>query len=464
MLHMKYISPDSPIPIFYGDRFIPRRLFLKKCERNLKFSLEKHPKDVLLLCSNQYYWRENTYLPTVNYIMEMTEGRILQLMDPVVNSTGFVANIRCRNISDEKYWSLYDWPCRPRSKPSANLDTTFDLPCYDPNCDQNVVDWSVRGQIAVSFGNDVVIWQSNEDITMAFDIECPRCLAYSPNGKILAIGCKSCDYPVLELWDVSRPQNFCVIRGEVFSLKHVAVQCIEFTSSGKQLVCGTHYGAMFVLTVPEMKIIKKIRKHHLPITIIRFAPTMRYLASGDTEGNIIIYNWNMCNVYLHVKSRRRINVVFDWHPWTGVDLAISEDLPASIVLLHVPSKKLVGYYQQNTPKVAINYISFSKLTGELLVSISRQDGSVCNDYKVLVMSSLDKIVDILKIPDGGARFLVWSPDGTRVATTGNDETLTLWNFYSDKKSKYFRKLNGSKDKSSLESKYGNLFRKWSYIK
>lgn len=92
------------------------------------------------------------------------------------------------------------------------------------------------------------------------------------------------------------------------------------------------------------------------------------------------------------------------------------------------------------------------------------DGTVCNDYKVLVMSSLDRIVDILKIPDGGARFLMWSPDGTRVATTGNDESLTLWNFYSDKKSKYFRKINGSKDKSSMESKFGNQFRKWCYLK
>lgn len=61
--------------------------------------------------------------------------------------------------------------------------------------DQNLVDWSIRGQIAVSFGHDVIIWQSKEDITMAFDIKCPRSLAYSPDGEFLAIGCKSCEYP-----------------------------------------------------------------------------------------------------------------------------------------------------------------------------------------------------------------------------------------------------------------------------
>ena len=61
--------------------------------------------------------------------------------------------------------------------------------------DQNLVDWSTRGQIAVSFGHDVIIWQSKEDITMAFEIKCPSSLAYSPNGELLAIGCKSCEYP-----------------------------------------------------------------------------------------------------------------------------------------------------------------------------------------------------------------------------------------------------------------------------
>ena len=28
----------------------------------------------------------------------------------------------------------FDWPCRPRSKPSASIDTTFDLPDYDSRC------------------------------------------------------------------------------------------------------------------------------------------------------------------------------------------------------------------------------------------------------------------------------------------------------------------------------------------
>lgn len=51
---------------------------------------------------------------------------------------------------------------------------------------------------------------------------------------------------------------------------------------------------------------------------------------------------------------------------------IAEDVPASIVLLNVPSKRIVAFYQQNVSRTVINYISFSKLTGELLVSTSNK--------------------------------------------------------------------------------------------
>lgn len=66
--------------------------------------------------------------------MEMTQDRILQLMDPVVYSTGYVLSSRCRRDPNKNNWFLYDWPCKPRSKPSASLDTTFDLPDYDSSC------------------------------------------------------------------------------------------------------------------------------------------------------------------------------------------------------------------------------------------------------------------------------------------------------------------------------------------
>ncbi|XP_075160539.1 cdc20/fizzy protein cortex isoform X1 [Haematobia irritans] len=453
--------PDKPIPISYGDRFIPRRFLLSACEKNLKFSTAQPIRDFLKLCSKENYWRENTFIPMINTIAEMKNGRIYSLVDPVVKSTGFLA---CTQYRNRRSQIGLDWPCKPRSRPCAYSDLTFDLPDYDSSFEQNLVDWSSEGQIALSFGHDIIIWQSKVDITMAFNIKCPRSLAYSPSGSFLAIGCKSVGYPTLELWDVSCTDDFCVANGKIFQMLYGDILCIEWTLSEKQIVCGTQHGTMYVLSIPELNTLKKIRKHQLPITIMRFSPTMRYLATGDSEGNIVIYDWSVCKAYFYVKSRRKLSVVFDWHPWTGVDLAISEDVPASIVILHVPSKKIVAYYQQNGNEFSINSISFSKITGELLVSTSIRDGGICSDYKVLVMSSLDRIVDILRIPDGGARFLTWSPDGTRVATTGSDETLTMWKFCPSRRTNCFKLVNGRSEGSSFETRYGNQFRKWCNLK
>ncbi|XP_075160540.1 cdc20/fizzy protein cortex isoform X2 [Haematobia irritans] len=392
--------PDKPIPISYGDRFIPRRFLLSACEKNLKFSTAQPIRDFLKLCSKENYWRENTFIPMINTIAEMKNGRIYSLVDPVVKSTGFLA---CTQYRNRRSQIGLDWPCKPRSRPCAYSDLTFDLPDYDS-----------------SFA--------------------------------------------LELWDVSCTDDFCVANGKIFQMLYGDILCIEWTLSEKQIVCGTQHGTMYVLSIPELNTLKKIRKHQLPITIMRFSPTMRYLATGDSEGNIVIYDWSVCKAYFYVKSRRKLSVVFDWHPWTGVDLAISEDVPASIVILHVPSKKIVAYYQQNGNEFSINSISFSKITGELLVSTSIRDGGICSDYKVLVMSSLDRIVDILRIPDGGARFLTWSPDGTRVATTGSDETLTMWKFCPSRRTNCFKLVNGRSEGSSFETRYGNQFRKWCNLK
>lgn len=67
----------------------------------------------------------------LNIITEMTDSRIYSLVDPVVKSTGFIARTRCR---ERGHKIGLDWPCKPRAKPCAYSDITFDLPDYDSSC------------------------------------------------------------------------------------------------------------------------------------------------------------------------------------------------------------------------------------------------------------------------------------------------------------------------------------------
>lgn len=239
--------------------------------------------------------------------------------------------------------------------------------------EENMIDWSSNGQIAVLFGHDVMIWKSKEDITMVFNVRYPSALAYSPNGEYLAISCKTGEHPgeqiklklkpelilfalslslfwaripeildetrpsytnfclflVVELWDVQSP-NFSVQSGQIFEHKYTHILALAWDRPGTHLVCGSHFGTIFVLSVPNMNIIMKFHKHYLPITIIRFSPNRRYMASGDEEGNLVVYNWGSCSVHLYIYSRRGLRVVFDWHPWTDSDLVICKYYPFKI--------------------------------------------------------------------------------------------------------------------------------------
>ncbi|XP_053955137.1 protein cortex isoform X4 [Anastrepha ludens] len=385
----------------YGDRFIPRRYFSDSLKRNLKFVTKNMEKDVLKVRFAANYWRQNSLKIAINKVFKLKEERILHLSDQIVK--GLENNANILECLNE-YSDDYDWRCIPRSKPLAFAETTHDSPGFDSTF-------------------------------------------------------------VLELWKAGYSTKFVVVNGKVFSADHSDLHSIVWNPTGTQVICGTGSGCLYILSVPDLKVLRKVHRHKMPIVRIKISPHMRYLASGDTGGNIVIYNWSSCDVYLVVCSKRKLHTDFDWHPWNGEDLVIAEMVPASIVMLHVPSKEIVAYYQRKDRRIIINYITFSKITAELLVSVSMADDDGCWEFKILVMSSLNRVVDLLYIHESGARFVVWSPDGTRLATSGNDETLTIWNFCPEIRTDNST-LGITRDVNccSLDAKFGRVFNSWACLK
>lgn len=119
-----------------------------------------------------------------------------------------------------------DWPCIPRSRPMAFPNATHDMPelcssfgryiyfliCFflssDHIPDLNLMDWSITDQMAVSFGQDVIVWHNRDETTMVFSVKNPRALRYSKNGKYLAIGCTDHGFPgMFFLYEAYTPQK-----------------------------------------------------------------------------------------------------------------------------------------------------------------------------------------------------------------------------------------------------------------
>ncbi|KAH8263242.1 hypothetical protein KR044_006441, partial [Drosophila immigrans] len=431
------------LQFMYGDRFIPKRFNAEHINYNLKYLGTNLEKDILmtdqmLVCS---YWRQNSFVRAINETFGVCNSRLLQFSN-LQSHLSELSRSRSQDL---------DWSCTPRPRPMAYPNTTHEMPELCSSVDHNLMDWSLNGHMAVSFGQDVIIWHNQDETTMVFSVKRPRSLKYSPNGRYLAMGCTDSQHPVLELWKLQTVREFLVADGKYFQKSVGAICAIEWSQDSEKIVCGTSSGLLVVLQMPKLRTLHKLHKHNVEITCIRYSPHGQYLASADIQGQIYIYHSRQFKVLTRLRSKSS-SVIFDWHPWSGVELAVckythkthfylnkldttflAEKSPPSIYIFNVPRREIVAFYQRADKKILINSINFSKITGELLVNVYRYDDQGCLNCEILVLSSFNRVVDIMGYKEGGMIFLMWSPDGTKIATAGLDESLSIWNFLHSNK-------------------------------
>lgn len=105
--------------------------------------------------------------------------------------------------------------------------------------------------------------------------------------------------------------------------------------------------------------------------------------------------------------------------WATFELKINfsftaTTIPAKIRLINLTSKTIEAYYRRSDKKCRIDSLSFNKLSAELVVSFSilGDEGVVKNE--ILVMASMNRVVDTLSVHEKSVFFLMWNPDGTQL--------------------------------------------------
>ncbi|KAH8410138.1 hypothetical protein KR009_006761, partial [Drosophila setifemur] len=425
----KYDRSKGQEHSYCGERFIPKRFDRDNIDFNLKYIGQRDERDIFEtgITLTASYWRQSSFASAMNSTFGIQERRLLQFS----NSYSTRSTVSTSNSADS------DWPCDPRARPNAVQNATHEMPgiCYPIN--YNMMDWSSTDQVAISSGQDIMLWRNLDESTMVFSVESPTSLKYSPNGKHLAIGCMNGTYPVLDLWEVRSDMEFMVSYRRYFMKSMGHISCIEWSHDGDEIICGTQCGVIIVLSFPKLKS-QQIREHRHQITKIKFGPTRKYFASSDFGGSIIIFDAVQKKRLIKLSCR---SVSFDWHPWTGEDLVVAERRPTTIFIFNVMRRQFVASYKRKEDLVYIKTVTFSKLTGELLVNIIRRDEMDCLICEILVLASLNRVVDLMSHQDRGTVFLMWSPDGTNIATGGLDETFSLWNFFpTHKHNAILRKL------------------------
>lgn len=100
-----------------------------------------------------------------------------------------------------------------------------------------------------------------------------------------------------------------------------------------------------------------------------------------------------------------------------------------ISIFDLSTKTVLAYYQRYDVKCSLDAMTINPLSAELVVSFTREDRNGSIGCEILVLGSMNRVVDNLSAHVNSVSYLLWDPNGTHIATAGNDETLNIWNFF-----------------------------------
>ena len=225
----------------------------------------------------------------------------------------------------------------------------------------------------------------------------PRVLAFSPDGKLLAIGESSY---ITRLWNISTGKEvhrFANRDNIIAWLKSAFVRALAFSPDGKQLACGGTFDAIWLW---DVRTGKRNQKLVLPTD----------LTPVNASGEPVEKDWTRSVMFLRIDSSgKRLFVGLA----SGHFLVF--DLGSGMAL-----KTLHPGYQPKTPDfdypidVAIN-------PDASLIAVGRKD------YVIELIETLRwQSVAELKGHRGHIGSLDFSRDGTKLLSKSDDGTMRVW--------------------------------------
>ncbi|XP_063707632.1 protein cortex [Culicoides brevitarsis] len=420
---------ETFIPRNYGDRFIPRR-YSGFADINVDTIRAKWiHQDILRMRTKKGYWRRYKMDPLlcVAFDVDLSEAHssVLKFNDTFCHA---------KLLKEPSFHNLFrkDWPCQPRNRPLAFVEAIHDLPRLKKTVGRQLIDWSAKNEIAAILTNKLVIWQLFTEKTIAYLMNDTKAVVYDSSGDFLALATRCNGDAVIHIWDTSIQDKRFRIHNEQLSaypeLVDDEVSCMAWNASMK-IFCGTDNGSLFVFDFNDNKI-KSIQKgiHPGHLVSLKFSHQYRYLASCDDSHMIRI--WYCEGIHLQPKYclKRHAPIYFDFHPWKVHEMVIGVEKPAELFIFNIATQEIVALYKQYAGcyNVRIHEVSFSKVTAELLLCLWYREEE---KNKILVLSAMDQVVDVLEAHEDPVHNVVWSPDGKVLGTASDDQTFVLWNFF-----------------------------------
>ncbi|XP_047529585.1 protein cortex [Vanessa atalanta] len=342
-----------------------------------------------------------------------------------------------------KQW-IRPWPCIPRKKSYlSSADSILDLPTYSYATFPELLDWSNDNILVAALGKNYHkwSWRSQSLISQGFTQYEIQCCKFDPRGELLALGT---DMNTVEIHDNTLSKkvssNLCPCLNT--SNHYCSITAVDWSPTGNSFVTGCSWGSV-VSYSRDAKLCSWRRPVRAAILLVRVSPDARYAAvTAVSSAVVLLLTWPSLEIYSSLDSNWTIRTM-TWHPWRSALLgvgAVTPDLQARIALWNAPTSK-VRETTLGPKRYSLDAMLFSQRTGELVLSLWNSDRAILHPKscsQLVVMSDPETVVDQWGEGRSGldrVRTMVFSPDGTKLATATSDEDLIIWNFLPEDKRK-----------------------------
>ncbi|KAJ2939211.1 hypothetical protein O0L34_g8525 [Tuta absoluta] len=334
---------------------------------------------------------------------------------------------------------LQAWPCAPRKKGYlSSADSILDLPTYSYATFPEILDWSNHNMLVAALGVNyhMFSWKSQSVKGQGVTHFPIHCCKFNPSGDSLLIGSHM---QTVELHDamLTKVVKVATCRCYWEGSKICAITAVDWSPTGHVFVSGCSLGLVISYDHRNATINSWKRLHRSPILTVKISPDSRYVAAVAMNSPLVhVLKWPSLEYCSSLNSNWIVKTIA-WHPWRSALLGVgvmTSQLQTTIAMWDTPSSRLrevgLGLYNH----YSLDVMLFSHRTGELVLSLWNSDRAVTfpkTCAQLVVMSDPYTVVDQSGEGRNGldrVRTMVFSPDGTKLATATADEDLIIWNF------------------------------------
>ena len=239
-----------------------------------------------------------------------------------------------------------------------------------------------------------------------------RCLAFSPDGRLLASGSKD---QSIKLWSAIAGRALATVDG-----RSGTVWSLAFSPDGSILASGGMDHSVRLWDVATGRLRATLQGHAGPVHSLAFSPDRTTLASaGSFDGTVKLWNLPGGEPKAALKAKGSAVLCVAFSP-DGKTLA-SAGYDGAIQLWNLASDQpnlLIGSFPAHSNTV--RSLAFSP-DGKTLASASED-----NSARLWQIGS-GRLLATLSGHSGGVYSVTFSPNGQTVATASLDGTVKLWN-------------------------------------